>query len=59
LRQSLGTQEYYPWSYPPVFLLVVTALAKLPYLSALVAWQVTTMVAALAILWAIAPARAR
>ena len=55
MRQSLGTQEYYPWSYPPVFLLVAAALAKLSYLLALVAWQVATMVAALAILWAIVP----
>jgi len=55
LRQWLGTKEYYPWSYPPVFLLVAAALAMLPYLPALVAWQATTMLAVLGTLWAIVP----
>jgi len=55
LRQSLGTELYYPWSYPPIFLLVAAALAALPYLPALIVWQATTMLAAVWALWAIMP----
>jgi len=55
LRQWIGTKDYYPWSYPPVFLLVSAALATLPYLPALVVWQASTMLAALGTLWAIVP----
>ena len=35
--------EWYGWHYPPPFLLVASALATLPYLSALVAWQAATL----------------
>jgi hypothetical protein len=30
---------FYSFSYPPVFLLIVTPLAKLPYMAALAVWQ--------------------
>ena len=36
--------EWYGWHYPPPFLLVATALAALPYLPALIAWQAATLV---------------
>jgi alpha-1,2-mannosyltransferase len=39
-----------PWHYPPVFLLIATPLAALPYLAALAAWQSASFVA---YLWAI------
>jgi hypothetical protein len=35
--------DLYGWHYPPPFLLVAAALAALPYLAALVAWQVATL----------------
>jgi hypothetical protein len=35
--------EWYGWHYPPPFLLVATALATLPYLPALFAWQAATL----------------
>lgn len=35
--------EWYGWHYPPPFLLVATALATLPYLPALIVWQVATL----------------
>ena len=34
---------FYAWQYPPIFLLVVTPLAKLPYLPALVVWQAVSL----------------
>jgi len=33
------TTQFYGWYYPPVFLFVAMALAKLPYLLALILWQ--------------------
>lgn len=41
---------FYSWHYPPTFLLVGAALAMLPYLAALAVWQVSTLVAALAVI---------
>lgn len=35
--------EWYGWHYPPPFLLVAAALATLPYLPALIAWQAATL----------------
>lgn len=40
---------FYSWHYPPTFLMVAAALATLPYLPALVLWQVGTLGAALAV----------
>jgi hypothetical protein len=48
---------YFPWSYPPIFLMVAAALAALPYLPALVVWQAATLGAALATYRAILPSR--
>jgi alpha-1,2-mannosyltransferase len=33
---------YYGWLYPPIFLLVATPLALMPYLLALAVWQIST-----------------
>jgi hypothetical protein len=54
-RQTHGIDLFYPWSYPPVFLLVAAALAALPYVPALVVWQVTSLLAALAVFRRILP----
>lgn len=35
---------YYGWLYPPIFLLVATPLALMPYLLALAVWQISTFV---------------
>jgi hypothetical protein len=37
-----GDTPYYGWLYPPVFLLVATPLALMPYLWALAVWQLGT-----------------
>ena len=36
--------ELYAWHYPPPFLLVASSLALLPYLAALIAWQLITLI---------------
>lgn len=41
----------YGWHYPPFFLLVAAPLAQLPYLAALVVWQVATLVLYLCAIW--------
>jgi hypothetical protein len=38
------TVDLYGWHYPPPFLLIASALATMPYLVALVVWQVATLV---------------
>ena len=35
--------QYYAFQYPPVFLLVAAALAALPYVPALIVWQLATL----------------
>jgi Glycosyltransferase family 87 len=44
---------FYGWHYPPPFLLVAMLLAKIPYVPALIIWQVTTLGLALRVLSAI------
>jgi hypothetical protein len=39
---------YFPWSYPPTFLLIAAVLAALPYLSALLIYQALALAAYLA-----------
>src|ERR1700754_25458 len=42
-QQIFGdTTPYYGWLYPPLFLLIATPLALLPYPLALLAWQSAT-----------------
>jgi len=45
---------FFPWHYPPTFLLVAAALAALPYLAALAVYQAVTMGAYLAVVRRIA-----
>jgi len=56
-HRTHGVELFYPWSYPPVFLLLAAALATLPYLASLLLWQATTLAASLATLNAILPGR--
>jgi glycosyl transferase family 87 len=44
---------YYGWLYPPIFLLVATPLALLPYALALIVWQSATFALYLAVIAAI------
>jgi hypothetical protein len=55
-RQVSGRADipYYGWHYPPAFLLIAAALALLPYLGALFAYQAATLVAYLAVVRQIA-----
>jgi hypothetical protein len=50
-RQISGRADipYYGWHYPPAFLLVAAALAPLPYLGALFAYQAATLAAYLVV----------
>jgi Glycosyltransferase family 87 len=45
---------YFPWLYPPPFLLVAAALAVLPYLAAIFVYQAVTLAAYLAVVRSIA-----
>ena len=48
------TTPLYGWHYPPFFLLVAAPLAKLPYIPALIVWQLATLalyLVALGALW--------
>jgi hypothetical protein len=56
-RQTHGVELYFPWSYPPVFLLVAAALAALPYLPALLLWQAASLAGGLGMVWRIVPSR--
>ena len=49
--------EFYAWHYPPPFLLVASALATLPYLVALVAWQLLTLIPFAAVMQRLVPGR--
>ncbi len=48
---------FFPWFYPPTFLMVVLPLALLPYGWALAAWLGTTLLGYLAVIRRIAPTR--
>lgn len=56
-KATHGVDLFYPWSYPPVFLLVTAALAALPYLPAFLMWQSASLLAVLAVFRAILPQR--
>jgi alpha-1,2-mannosyltransferase len=50
-QQTFGAETpYYGWMYPPVFLLVATPLALLPYPLALAVWQGATLALYLAVI---------
>lgn len=44
---------FYGWHYPPYFLFIAGALAELPYGMALAAWQVSTLLLYLVMIWRI------
>jgi hypothetical protein len=44
---------FYGWCYPPFLLFVAAMLAKMPYLTALAAWQGATLLMYLGMLWAV------
>ena len=44
---------FYGWHYPPYFLFVAGALAKLPYGVALTVWQASTLLLYLLMMWGI------
>jgi len=46
-KQTHGIDMFFPWSYPPFFLLIAAAFAALPYVPALVVWQTASLIAAL------------
>jgi hypothetical protein len=54
-QKTHGVDLFFPWSYPPIFLVVAAALASLPYLLSLLVWQGATLLASLATLRAIVP----
>jgi alpha-1,2-mannosyltransferase len=56
-REFLGTEKLSPWSYPPVFFLIVTPLAMLSYLPAYFLWQGASLCAAAAAYRKILPRR--
>jgi hypothetical protein len=54
-KHTHGIDMFFPWSYPPIFLLVAAAFAALPYVPALLAWQGASLLAALMAFRAILP----
>jgi alpha-1,2-mannosyltransferase len=44
---------FYGWHYPPYFLFIAGALAKMPYGAALIVWQASTFALYLLAIWAI------
>jgi Glycosyltransferase family 87 len=49
--------EFYGWHYPPPFLLVAWLLAQLPYIPALIAWQLSTLAPFTRMMWQLVPRR--
>ena len=49
--------DLFGWHYPPPFLLVASALARLPYVPALIVWQLATVVPFAWLLWRLVPRR--
>src|SRR3954469_24799902 len=55
-QQIFGASTpYYAWFYPPIFLLLATPLATMPYLLALMAWQASSFALYLAVIGGIVP----
>lgn len=47
--------DLFGWHYPPPFLLVASALARLPYVPALIVWQLVTFAGFAALMWRLVP----
>ena len=59
-QQIFGkTTPFYGWHYPPYFLFVAGALARLPYGTALAVWQGGTLLLYLLMVWGIASSSPR
>ena len=48
--------QFYGWHYPPYFLFIAGALAKMPYGVALVVWQASSLALYLLVIWGIVSA---
>ena len=57
VTQTHGVVYLTGWPYPPIFLLIAAALASLPYLWALLVWQVASLVGWAATLWLVLKSR--
>ncbi len=54
--QAFGSgNSFYGWHYPPYFLAVATISALMPYLIALVVWQISSLTFYLGVMWRILP----
>ena len=51
------TVDVFGWHYPPPFLLLAALLATIPYVPALILWQLTTLGSFLAMMWRLMPRR--
>jgi hypothetical protein len=49
--------DVFGWHYPPPFLLVAAALAILPYVPALIVWQLATLAPFASMMWRLVPRR--
>lgn len=49
--------DLFGWHYPPPFLLLAAALASLPYVPALMVWQLSTLAPLTALMWRLVPRR--
>ena len=49
--------DLFGWHYPPPFLLLASALATMPYVTALVVWQLATLVPFAWLMWRLVPRR--
>ncbi|HVT55428.1 MAG TPA: glycosyltransferase family 87 protein [Xanthobacteraceae bacterium] len=56
-HQIFGTEKLSPWSYPPLFLLLASLFATMPYLVAYFAWQGASLAVAGFAYWKILPFR--
>lgn len=49
--------DFFGWHYPPPFLLVASLVALLPYVSALIVWQIATLAPFCWLMWRLVPRR--
>ena len=49
--------DLFGWHYPPPFLLIAAALASLPYVPALILWQIASLVPFTWVMWRLVPKR--
>jgi len=49
--------DFFGWHYPPPFLLVASLLALLPYVPALIVWQIATLAPFAWLMWRLIPRR--